>query len=148
MTNKSTRALKISDEEFDLCVTLNTHAGPRTSNEMLSALRRVLVEGMEPVDARAEFESITKQAHSNALARLKAQYSTRIATLSPDQFELCVSVVCPDISTRAKTLARAHLVECTDELTSSSAASALEARDVIPKIREFHLRVLTAYIVK
>ncbi|MCU9529325.1 hypothetical protein [Pseudomonas mosselii] len=148
MADKATRSLKMSDEEFDLCVALNTHSGPQTSTEMLTAARRVLVEGMEPGEARAEFVSITKQAISNVLTRLRAQYNTRIAVLSPDQFDLCASVVCPEISSRAKTLARTYLVESSGEIPASSAASALEAGDAIAKLREFHLRVLSAYIVK
>jgi len=148
MADKATRTLKMSDEEFDLCVALNTHSGPQTSSEMLTAARRVLVEGMEPGAARAEFVSITKQAISNVLARLRAQYNTRIATLSPAQFELCVSVACPEISNRAKTLAWNHLVNRSGEIPATCSASALEARDSIAKLREFHLRALSAYIVK
>lgn len=139
----------MSSLEFDLCVTLNTRPGrEQSSPDLLKAMRRVLVDGLGQVDAREDIPTLSKQALFNGLTRMNAQYATRIAILAPEQFDFAVRIVCPEISDRVKTLARGHLVEGVTELPAGNSNSASEARELVLKLRDFHLQALCAYILK
>lgn len=135
----------ISLAEFKLCLRLNTRPGHESNPDLDEAMHLVLVKGLSQAEARKEFPHLTKQSLYNALARMNAQYVSRIATLTADQFEFGVSVVCPDISARAKTLAKAHLGDPASESPTGSSDTAQEARLAIEMLRSFHLKTLLAY---
>lgn len=104
-----------------------------------------MVEGMSQADARGDIPTLSKQALYNGLARMSVQYSSRIASLSADQFELGIRMTCPEISPGAKALAKVHLESSGEDLPLGDSNSAIEAREAIEKLRAFHIQVLSAY---
>lgn len=144
MATKTSSPPTISPDEFKLCVLLNSRTGVEANPDLLLAMRRVMVEGLSQSDARKDLE-LSKQSLFNSLARMNAHYTSRIKAFTAEQFDLGVSVVCPEISTRAKTLARTHLVDPESDPPAGTSDTANEAREAIAKLRSFHLRTLIAY---
>ncbi|MHC5194727.1 hypothetical protein ACYSUW_13330 [Pseudomonas frederiksbergensis] len=87
MGAKPTITLTMSAEHFDLCAMLHN---PATPEQLLAAVRPILVDGLSPADARAPYaDKVTRQGQSNYASTLRAVYTETVMKMSPAQFELC-----------------------------------------------------------
>lgn len=90
MGAKPTITLTMSAEHFALCAMLHN---PATPEQLLAAVRPILVNGLAPADARAPYaEKVTRQGQSNYASTLRTIYTETVMKMSPTQFELCAQL--------------------------------------------------------
>ncbi|MGE8063740.1 hypothetical protein [Pseudomonas sp. NPDC089569] len=147
MGAKPTITLTMSAELFELCAKLYN---PETPDQLLAAVRPMLVDGLAPADARAPYaEKVTRQGQSNYASILRAVYTETVMKMSPTQFELCVQFSGVDTRPALLEAARAVLVDrkiAADVVKSKHLKCSIEdLESTTTAILETHWKILGVY---
>jgi len=147
MGAKPTITLTMSAEHFDLCAMLHN---PATPEQLLAAVRPILVDGLAPADARAPYaDKVTRQGQSNYASTLRAVYTETVMKMSLAQFDLCAQFAGVDSEPALLVPARSVLVEgvVAAEVVKSKhlKCSIEELQSITTAILEAHWKILGVY---
>lgn len=133
----------ISEDEFAVALLLNLPTAKGPDPNVVRSVQRVMVQGLEPKVARADLPDVTKQVQNNLLARLRKIHQVRVAQMTVEQFELCVSLACPELRGASKKAVREYLVN-----REPTGQKPIKCEDSIAKILAMHRSILRAYALK
>ncbi len=147
MGAKPTITLTMSAEHFELCAMLHN---PATPDQLLAAVRPILVDGLAPADARAPYaDKVTRQGQSNYASTLRAVYTETVMKMSPAQFDLCAQFSGAVSGQTVLEAARAVLVEgkVVEEVIKAKhlKCSIADLQNITTAILEAHWKILGVY---